>query len=164
MSSLDKSGTTISDLYKILDVITQLLKDITNAVKDDPATNRKIKEATETFAKISSQTTEILSLVKEFDFSTLHSTNIGSRMTAVEISQTALKREVSSLRQDTSEIKSMMTEIYQAFKDQSSSAPSGSVTLTLAITNILANVEWENATNTAIEEPSSHTEGETKEL
>ncbi|GKF31937.1 hypothetical protein Tco_0101735 [Tanacetum coccineum] len=37
-------------------------------------------------------------------------------MTVVEISQTALKCEVSSLRQDTSEIKSMMAEIYQAFK------------------------------------------------
>ncbi|GJT02299.1 hypothetical protein Tco_0823468 [Tanacetum coccineum] len=82
-------------------------------------------------------------------------------MTAIEISQTALKREVSSLRQDTSEIKSMMTEIYQAFKGQPSSAPSGSVTPTLALTHILANVEGENATNTASEEPPSHTEGET---
>ncbi|GJS01063.1 hypothetical protein Tco_0317571 [Tanacetum coccineum] len=39
MSSLDRSSTTISDLYKGLDVITQLLKDINNAVKDDPAAN-----------------------------------------------------------------------------------------------------------------------------
>ncbi|GJQ92239.1 hypothetical protein Tco_0003378 [Tanacetum coccineum] len=54
--------------------------------------------------------------------------NLGSRMTAVEISQTALKR---------------------------------SVTPTLALTHIPANVEGENATNTATEEPPSHTEGET---
>ncbi|GJS31767.1 hypothetical protein Tco_0492387 [Tanacetum coccineum] len=33
------SSTTISDLYKGLNVITQLLKDISNAGKDDPATN-----------------------------------------------------------------------------------------------------------------------------
>ncbi|GJR88238.1 hypothetical protein Tco_0212249 [Tanacetum coccineum] len=39
MSSLDRSITTISDLYKGLDVITQLFKDINNVVKDDPATN-----------------------------------------------------------------------------------------------------------------------------
>nr|GEX88228.1 hypothetical protein [Tanacetum cinerariifolium] len=42
--------------------------------------------------------------------------NLGSRMTVVEISQTALKHEVSSLKKDTSKIKSMMAEIYQAFK------------------------------------------------
>ncbi|GJX09755.1 hypothetical protein Tco_0199614 [Tanacetum coccineum] len=56
----------------------------------------------------------------------------------------------------------MMTKIYQAFKGQSSSAPSSSVTLTLALTNIPANVEGENATNTAIKKPPSHTEGETE--
>ncbi|GJW69355.1 hypothetical protein Tco_0123779 [Tanacetum coccineum] len=39
MSSLDRSSTTISDLYKGLNVITHLLKDISNAVKNDPATN-----------------------------------------------------------------------------------------------------------------------------
>nr|GEW03037.1 hypothetical protein [Tanacetum cinerariifolium] len=51
-------------------------------IKDDHATKQKINEATETFARISSHVTE-----------------------------TALKREISSLRQDTSEIKSMMTEM-----------------------------------------------------
>ncbi|GKA74301.1 hypothetical protein Tco_0780603 [Tanacetum coccineum] len=84
-------------------------------------------------------------------------------MTAVEISQTALKHEVSSLRQDTSEIKSMITEIYNAFKGQSYSAPSSSVTSTLALTNIPANVDGGYATNTATEEPPSHTERETED-
>ncbi|GKG56359.1 hypothetical protein Tco_0577434, partial [Tanacetum coccineum] len=42
MSSLDKSSTTISDLYKGLTVITQLLKDISNVVKDNPAINQKL--------------------------------------------------------------------------------------------------------------------------
>nr|GEY13139.1 hypothetical protein [Tanacetum cinerariifolium] len=65
---------SISDLYKGLNVITELLKDINNAIKDDPATNKKINEAIKTFAKISAQTVEILSLVKTFDFSTLRST------------------------------------------------------------------------------------------
>ncbi|GJT02298.1 hypothetical protein Tco_0823467 [Tanacetum coccineum] len=39
MCFLDRSITTIRDLYKGLDVITQLLKDINNVVKDDPAAN-----------------------------------------------------------------------------------------------------------------------------
>nr|GEW65486.1 hypothetical protein [Tanacetum cinerariifolium] len=114
MSSLDRSSTTISNLYKSLNVITQLLKEISNTVKDNPTTNQKINEATKTFARISSHVTE------------------------VELSHTSLKREISSLRQDTSEIKSMMTKMYVAF-------------------------QGENATITATEEPPSHTEGETKE-
>nr|GEY20123.1 ribonuclease H-like domain-containing protein [Tanacetum cinerariifolium] len=61
MSSLEKSSSTINDLYKGLEVITQLLQDIINSVKDNPATNKKIEEASETLAKISTQTTEILS-------------------------------------------------------------------------------------------------------
>nr|GEW31873.1 hypothetical protein [Tanacetum cinerariifolium] len=39
ISSLDKSNSSISDLYKGLNVITKLLKDINNAVKDDPTIN-----------------------------------------------------------------------------------------------------------------------------
>ncbi|GKA62827.1 hypothetical protein Tco_0762346 [Tanacetum coccineum] len=60
LSSIDSSSTTISDLYKGLDVITQLLKDINNVIKDDPATNQKINEATETFTGIYSNITEDL--------------------------------------------------------------------------------------------------------
>ncbi|GJV56830.1 hypothetical protein Tco_1457835 [Tanacetum coccineum] len=123
MSSLDKSSATISDLYKILNVITGILKDISNVVKDDHATNQKHNEATETYAKISSNITE----------------------------------------NDTSEIKSMMIEMYHAFRGQPCSAPSGNVTPTLALTDIKANVEWENVNTTATEEPPSHTKGETKE-
>ncbi|GJW46326.1 hypothetical protein Tco_0077972 [Tanacetum coccineum] len=71
MSSLDRSNTTISDPYKGLAVITLLLKDINNAVKDDPAANQKINKATDTFKRISSNIIEVLSLVKGFDFSVL---------------------------------------------------------------------------------------------
>ncbi|GJX88141.1 hypothetical protein Tco_0340155 [Tanacetum coccineum] len=154
MSTIDRSSTLIKDLYQGLNVITKLLKDISTAIKDDPATNKKIDKAIETFAKISTNTTKVLSLVKDFDFSTLQST-------MKDLQAYALKQEEM---QDTSEIKSMMIEIYQAFKGQSSSTPSSSVTLTLALTNIPANVEGGNATNTATEEPPFHTKEETKDL
>ncbi|GJW36970.1 hypothetical protein Tco_0059890 [Tanacetum coccineum] len=108
MSTIDRSSTTIKDLYQGLDVITKLLKDISTTVKDDPATNKKIDESIETFAKISTNNTE-------------------------------------------------------AFKGQSSSAPSSSVTPTLALTNIPANVKGEDVINTATKEPPSHTEGETED-
>ncbi|GJT71308.1 copia protein [Tanacetum coccineum] len=158
--------------------------------RNDPATNQKLNEATETFTRISSSVTEVLFLVKGFDFSALLSTmksiqdhavkqeeasaawmktstnmawNLGSRMSGVKLSQTALKQEIYSLRKDTSEIKSMMTEMYAAFQGHSFLAPPGSVIPTLALTDIQANVEGENANTTATEEPPSHTEGETEE-
>ncbi|GKC89144.1 hypothetical protein Tco_1149793, partial [Tanacetum coccineum] len=48
MSTNDRRSTTIKGLYQGLNVITKLLKDINNDVKDDPATNKKIDEAIET--------------------------------------------------------------------------------------------------------------------
>ncbi|GJR75383.1 putative reverse transcriptase domain-containing protein [Tanacetum coccineum] len=122
MNYLDKSSTTISDLYKGLNIITKLLKEINNAVKDDLAINKKI---------------------------------------SLERAQNHIQSSMSSLKANTLSIKSMMTKMYQVFKGQSSSAPSGSVTPTLAFTHILANVEGENKPNTATEDPSSHTKGET---
>nr|GEX03023.1 hypothetical protein [Tanacetum cinerariifolium] len=53
MKTLEKSNSTTNDLYKGLEVITQLLKKITNSIKDDPAINKKIEKASETLAKIS---------------------------------------------------------------------------------------------------------------
>ncbi|GJV44636.1 retrovirus-related pol polyprotein from transposon TNT 1-94 [Tanacetum coccineum] len=58
MSSLDKSSTAISDLYKGLNIITKLLKEINNVVKDDPVVNKKISEAIETFTMISTNITK----------------------------------------------------------------------------------------------------------
>nr|GEV70872.1 uncharacterized mitochondrial protein AtMg00810-like [Tanacetum cinerariifolium] len=77
ISSLDRSSTTISHLYKGLNVITQLLKEISNTFKDDHATNQKINEP--------------LRLSQE-------SLPTSLRMSRVELSQTALKREIYSLR------------------------------------------------------------------
>nr|GEZ23819.1 retrovirus-related Pol polyprotein from transposon TNT 1-94 [Tanacetum cinerariifolium] len=188
MSSFKKSSTTITDLYKGMEVITQLLKDITNSVKDDPAINKKIKEASDTLAMIFTQTTEILSSVRSFDFSTLQSIvkniqvyafkqeeasaawmksftnmawNLGSIISGLERDKSHIKSSVSYLQEDTRSIKSMMTEMYNAFRGQSSSAPSSSVTPTFALTNTLTNVKGDNATHTATKEPHSHTEGET---
>ncbi|GJY87767.1 hypothetical protein Tco_0502395 [Tanacetum coccineum] len=57
--------------------------------------------------------------------------SLGPRMTNIELIQAAIQSDVSSLKQDTSEIKSMMTEIFNAFKGHSSSAPSSSVPTTI---------------------------------
>ncbi|GJY81774.1 hypothetical protein Tco_0494525 [Tanacetum coccineum] len=73
MRSLEKSNNTISNFYKGFNIITELLKEIKNAVKDDPVINKKISETTESFTKISTNITEVLSLVKGFNFSDLQS-------------------------------------------------------------------------------------------
>ncbi|GJZ82142.1 hypothetical protein Tco_0647136 [Tanacetum coccineum] len=73
--------------------------------------------------------------VTEAKSSTSMAWNLGPRMTAVESSQAKIRYEISSLRKDTSDIKFMMTEIYQSFKG-------------------------ENVTHADTEEPPSHTEWE----
>ncbi|GKC53147.1 hypothetical protein Tco_1075892 [Tanacetum coccineum] len=63
MSSLDKSSHTISDPYKGLNIITKLLKEIKNAVKDDSVINKKFSEATKSFTKFSTNITDLQSFV-----------------------------------------------------------------------------------------------------
>ncbi|GJT32638.1 hypothetical protein Tco_0923057 [Tanacetum coccineum] len=67
--------------------------------------------------------------------------NLGPRMSAIENSQASIRTEVSSLKQDTSYIKSTMTEIYQAFKGQSSAPLSSVPQTTLAITEETEDIE-----------------------
>ncbi|GJT37099.1 hypothetical protein Tco_0936964 [Tanacetum coccineum] len=113
MSSLDKISTTISDLYKGLNIITELLKEINNAVKDDPSSVNALQ------AHALKQDKELAAWAKS---STNMAWNLGSRLSGQSL---------------------------------------GSVTPTLALTHISANVEGENATNTATEDPPSYTERET---
>ncbi|GJR39798.1 hypothetical protein Tco_1215482 [Tanacetum coccineum] len=103
-----------------------LLKEINNAVKDDPAMNKKISEATESFSMISTNITELAAWAKS---STNMSWNLGSRISGLERAQNHIQSSI--------------------------------VTPTLSLTHIPANVEGKNATNTATEDPPSHTEGET---
>ncbi|GJZ14189.1 hypothetical protein Tco_0549419 [Tanacetum coccineum] len=63
MSSLDKSSNTISDLYKGLNIITELLKEIKNAIKDDFVINKKISAAIESFTKFSTNIIDLQSFV-----------------------------------------------------------------------------------------------------
>nr|GEW17112.1 hypothetical protein [Tanacetum cinerariifolium] len=80
-------------------------------------------------------------------------------MTAIELSQVTIKSEVSSLRQYTSDIKSIMTRIYQSFKGQFSAQSRSVSHTTLAITKG-QQMLGENVTHADTEEPLSYTEGE----
>nr|GEU59176.1 paired amphipathic helix protein Sin3-like 2 isoform X1 [Tanacetum cinerariifolium] len=143
MSSFKKSSTTITNLYKGLEVIAQLLKDIINSIKDGPTINKKIKEASKTLAKISILTTEILSSFRSFDFSTLQSI-------IKNIQDHAFKQE----------------EALAAWMKSSTNmawnlAPSTSVTQTFALTDTPVDVDGDNITYTATKEPPSYTKRET---
>nr|GEZ04404.1 hypothetical protein [Tanacetum cinerariifolium] len=72
-----------------------------------------------------------------------------------------IKSDISSIRQDTLEIKSMMTEIYQAFKGQST--PSSSVPQPAVVSPVGKQMLGENVIHVATKEPPSHTEGETED-
>ncbi|GKB49923.1 hypothetical protein Tco_0900676 [Tanacetum coccineum] len=133
-----------------------LLKEINTAVKDDPAMNKKINKAIKTFATISTNTTEILSLVKDFHFATLQSTVNGLQAQALKQEKVLVAWTTSS----TNMARNLGLRMTAAVKGQSSSVPPGSVTPTLDLTHIQANVEGENATYTATKDPPSHTKGE----
>ncbi|GKE66258.1 hypothetical protein Tco_1520419 [Tanacetum coccineum] len=49
------------------------LKEVQDVVKEDPALNKKVIEATEAYTKNSTNLTELLSLIKNFDFQGLKS-------------------------------------------------------------------------------------------
>nr|GEY43051.1 copia protein [Tanacetum cinerariifolium] len=83
MSSLDESRIATSDLYKGLNIITELLKDIKNAVKDDLVLSMKFIKATKAYTKNSPALTELLDLVKNFDFQGLKSSVESIQATAL---------------------------------------------------------------------------------
>nr|GEY00053.1 hypothetical protein [Tanacetum cinerariifolium] len=68
-SDIDSSSDKILKKYDYTLLLTKR-----QLVKYDPAITKKIEEASKTLTKISTQTTEILSSVRSFDFSTLYVT------------------------------------------------------------------------------------------
>nr|GEU74219.1 retrovirus-related Pol polyprotein from transposon TNT 1-94 [Tanacetum cinerariifolium] len=80
------------------------------------------------------------------------------KLSGLERAQNHIQSSMSSLKEDTHSIKTMMTEMYEVFKGQTL----GNVTPTLALTHIPVNVKGENEANNATIEPPSHTKGETE--
>ncbi|GKC60853.1 hypothetical protein Tco_1088451, partial [Tanacetum coccineum] len=108
--------------------ILENLKEVQNAVKEDPVLNKKVLEATKAYTKNSTNLTKLLTLDQHLaswdKSSTSMAWNLRLRMTAITSSQAAIRSEISSLRQDTSDIKSMMTKIYNSFNGQPFPIPS----------------------------------------
>ncbi|GKD34241.1 hypothetical protein Tco_1249750, partial [Tanacetum coccineum] len=102
--------------------------------KDNSVINKKISEATESFTKFSTNITDLQSSMNTLQ---AHALKQDEELAAWAKSSTNMAWNLGS---------------------RLSGQSLGSVTPTLALTHILANVERENATNTTTEEPPSHTE------
>ncbi|GJT24961.1 hypothetical protein Tco_0894898 [Tanacetum coccineum] len=110
-----------------LNKILNNLQEVHNAVKEDPALNKKVLEA-----DVTAQNDH---LAKWTESSASMAWSVGPKMTRSENSQANIQSNIASLKTNTFEIKAMMIEIFYAFKGQSLSTPSSSVPkITLAIT------------------------------
>ncbi|GKD90948.1 hypothetical protein Tco_1366455 [Tanacetum coccineum] len=139
------------DLLNALNRVTKTLKAIQDAVKEDHILNKKVIEVTEAYTKNSTHLTELLILIKNFDFQ-------GLKSSVESLQATALSQDKHLV--DWAK--------YQIYDDKDLSGfqksvfyPSSSVLqTTLDITRGPTNVRGENVTPTVTEEPPSHTEGE----
>ncbi|GKD80856.1 hypothetical protein Tco_1347695, partial [Tanacetum coccineum] len=68
MNSLDKNNIARGDLLNALNGVTETLKAIQDAVKEDLVLNKKVIKATKAYTKNSTHLTELLTLIKNFDF------------------------------------------------------------------------------------------------
>nr|GFA33324.1 hypothetical protein [Tanacetum cinerariifolium] len=110
INSLDKNNVARGDILNALNGVTETLKTIQDAVKEDHALKRKVIEATEAYTKNSINLTLLLTLIKNFDFQTLKSSVESLQATALsQEKHLAEWAKSSTSMQDTSDIKSMMT-------------------------------------------------------
>ncbi|GJR78264.1 hypothetical protein Tco_0149049 [Tanacetum coccineum] len=156
-----------TDQASRLNRILENLKEVQNAVKEDPTLNKKVLEATKAYTRNSTNLSELLTLVKNYDLPGLK-TIVDPLQAIVTAQNDHLAKWAESFAsmsrvQDIFEIKNMMTKILCAFKGQSYSTPSSNVpTSTLSITEgptTVGGSSAHTATITPTEETPSHSEG-----
>ncbi|GJT22342.1 hypothetical protein Tco_0892279 [Tanacetum coccineum] len=86
MNSLDKNSITRGDLLNSLNGVTEILKSSQDVVKQDRVLNKKVTEATKAYIKNSTHLTELLTLIKNFDFQ-------GSKSLLESLQATALSQD-----------------------------------------------------------------------
>ncbi|GKA56758.1 hypothetical protein Tco_0755830 [Tanacetum coccineum] len=112
MNSFDKNSTERADLLKALNGVTKILKAIQEATFDFSS----LKSLVETMkSALNAQNNHLVTCDKS---STSMAWNVGPRLTKIKHTQALMQADLSSLKSDTSEIKSMMTNIFQAFKGE----------------------------------------------
>ena len=150
--SLTTLDSHLSKFNDTLGQITKSVASIQESVKDDPELNKKILQAAQTYQQNSAQFTELVNILQSANLQGLQSSvasissslslmeknlgawakssnslawNLGPRMSAIESTQASLDAKVSTLQKDTFDMKTMLTELYKAFKG--SSTPTASL-------------------------------------
>ncbi|GJW00692.1 hypothetical protein Tco_1555943 [Tanacetum coccineum] len=108
MDSLDKIATDRVNLLNALNRVTETLKVVQGVVKNFDF--QGLKSSTESLQADALRQDEYLASWSKSSNSLAW--NLGPRIIVVESSQAVIRYDISSLRQDTSEIKSMMLKIY----------------------------------------------------
>ncbi|GKC28385.1 hypothetical protein Tco_1035679 [Tanacetum coccineum] len=130
--------------------VTERVLEVYNAVKEDPALNKKVLDGVEAYTKNLSNLTELLNLVKDFTFpgfktmveslqaaittQNAHLTqwakstdsmawSVGLRMTRIENTQATIQFDLASLKTSTTDIKALMIKMYCALSGHPFSAP-----------------------------------------
>ncbi|GJY54702.1 hypothetical protein Tco_0446366 [Tanacetum coccineum] len=105
---------------------------ISESLKEDPEFNQRLLKAAEGYIQNSARLTKISNSLRDFNLQSLQ-----TRITNFENTQVTMQSDITSIKTDTSTMKEMMTEMFNAFKEFSSSTPSGS-TCILTVTPLEA--------------------------
>ncbi|GJY97748.1 hypothetical protein Tco_0514658 [Tanacetum coccineum] len=105
---------------------------ISESLKEDPEFNQRLLKAAEGYIQNSARLTKISNSLRDFNLQSLQ-----TRITNLENTQVTMQSDITSIKTDTSTMKEMMTEMFNAFKEFSSSTPSGS-TCILTVTPLEA--------------------------
>nr|GEX06350.1 hypothetical protein [Tanacetum cinerariifolium] len=142
--------------------IFENLKEVQDAVKEVPALNKKVLEAVKAYTKNSITLTELLTLWVES--STSMTLSVGPRMTMIKNTQTHIQSGIASIKIDTFEIQTMLTEMFCAFKGQSFFTPSSSMQITHLLSLKVQQLLGENLNHTATEETPFYTKREKDDM
>ncbi|GJV94042.1 hypothetical protein Tco_1541855 [Tanacetum coccineum] len=92
------------------------LQEVHNAVKEDPALNKKVPEATNVESLLAAVIAQNDHLTKWVESTALIAWSVGPQMTRIENTQATIQSDIASLKINTADIKAMMTKIFCAFK------------------------------------------------
>ncbi|GKE24403.1 hypothetical protein Tco_1435915 [Tanacetum coccineum] len=130
---------------------------IIKSLKDDLEFNQRLLIAAEGYIQNSARLTEITISLNELNFPSLQ-----TRITNIENTQVTMPSNIASIKTDTSTMKEMVIEMFNAFNGPSSSNPSSSATIpTVTPVKATITVGGENFEKHVVvwQKPPSYTEG-----
>ncbi|GJW35729.1 hypothetical protein Tco_0058649 [Tanacetum coccineum] len=113
--------TKLEGFQSTLNTLSTQCASISDSLKEDPEFNQRLLKVAEGYIQNSARLTEISNSLQAINFLGFH-----QRISNIENTQVTMQSDISS-------IKNMVTEMLQAIKGMSSSAPSGSASILTAL-------------------------------